>query len=152
MHWSQIAFGLALFAACYSGRRDRRIVAVMIANFAGTLAFNASPLSVAIVDLASVAVLAFGTIRARVVAAFFVAMAAIYPIAYAAGLDRATIYTIVDVLAFLQLVAVARGDDGIDACRRYLAGLRHSSRFSVVDRIATARSASVVSSHRRGRE
>lgn len=129
---SQVAIWLGLSTACYFGRREPRIVAVMAGNFAATVTLAAWPLPVAVADLLSAAVLCFGSVRAKVVAAFFVAMAAIYPIGYAAQMANATIYAIVDVLAFLQFVAVGRGDDGIDACRRYLGRLRHRGGLSVV--------------------
>lgn len=138
MDWSQIAFALALLVACHFGRREPRIVGAMACNFAATVTLAAWPLAVAIADLTCVAVLAFGSMRAKVVAAFFVAMAAIYPIAHAAGLENGTIYAIVDVLAFLQLMAVGRGDDGIDACRRHLGRLRYSRRLSMGDGIEAA--------------
>lgn len=151
MDWSQLLFAAALAVACYAGRGDWRIVGCMVANFLATVTLAAWPLAVACADLACVVVLVMGSIRARVVAAFFVVMAAIYPIASAMGLGNAATYTIVDVLAFLQLMAVGHGDDGIGFVRRHLDRLRHRRGFSVVGGAKAAPSLVMASSQdRRG--
>jgi hypothetical protein len=130
----QMIFAAALALACIAGRRDRLIVGVMLANFAATLTFAATPLTVGVADILCLCVLITGSQRARVVAAFFAAMSAIYPIGLWFGLTAPTIYTIVDALAFLQLVVVGRGDHGIAYCRRHLGRLRDRAGLPVVHR------------------
>jgi hypothetical protein len=130
----QVIFGAALALACLAGRRDRLIVSVMLANFAATLTFAATPLTVGVADILCMAVLITGSARARVVAAFFAAMSAIYPLGLWFGLTAPTIYTIVDVLAFLQLVVVGRGDHGVSSSRRHLGRLRHRPAVPLVHR------------------
>ncbi|MGL4309810.1 MAG: hypothetical protein ACRCSU_04930 [Paracoccaceae bacterium] len=130
----QMIFGSALALACIAGRRDRLIVGVMLANFAATVAFAEQPLTVGFADILCMTLLLTGSARARVVAAFFAAMSAIYPIGVWFGLTPATIYTIVDALAFLQLVVVGRGDHGIASGRRYIGRLRRRIHLSLVRR------------------
>jgi hypothetical protein len=136
-------FATALALACIAGRRDRLIVGVMLANFTATLTFAATPLTVGVADIICLAILITGSQRARVVAAFFAAMAAIYPIGLCLGLTSPAIYTIVDALAFLQLVVVGRGDHGIAYCRRHLGRLRDRTDLSVVHRDYPASNAGV---------
>jgi hypothetical protein len=146
----QLVFLAALVLACIAGRRDRLIVGVMAANFAATVTFATTPLSVAVADLLSIVILAAGSVRARSVAAFFVAMVPLYPIGLWFGLRPATIYTIVDALAFLQLVVVGRGDDGIAGLRRYLGRLHHRSRVPVGFRGAPRRNLGLAETPDRG--
>lgn len=148
MDWSQIAFGSCLAVACYFGRGDLRIILVMVANFIATITLSDFPLAVGVADMACCVVLALGSSRARVVAAFFVAMTATYPVCWLLGVSNSATYTLVDALAYLQLVVVGRGDHGIGFGLRALNRLRHRSGFPVVEGVATARRFGVVEKDR----
>jgi hypothetical protein len=150
MDLSQIAFLSALALACWFGRREPMIGLVVALNCFATIASAGSPLTVAIADLLAIAVLMVGNARSKVVAAFFVAMVPLYPIGLWFDLPKSTIYTIVDVLAYLQLVVVGRGDNGIGRGLRRAYRLLDRSRVPVGIRASAPASSRLASTPDRG--
>lgn len=141
MHWTQVAYIMALCAALYGGGAPLKVVTVMVGNLVVTLAFSGTPLAVGVIDLLCAAMLIGNNMRANIVAVLFAMMVPVY----VAGLKTSTTYTIVDVLAYLQLGVIWRVDSGLRNARRLVS--RYGSRpfSSVVQRGHAERSVAMVS-------
>ena len=120
MDWSQYLYVSALALAVLIDRG--RLSAIMVANFAATVAFASAPQMVAVADMLTIAALLFIDARARIIAALFVTMQPVYFLGNLFGVQNATTYTIVDCIAYLQLAVVGRGGWGMG--RRAWAGAR----------------------------
>jgi hypothetical protein len=118
--WSQYLYLSALALAVLIDRG--RISALMVANFAATVAFAAAPQVVAVADMATIAALICIDTRARIIAALFVTMQPVYFLGPLFDVQNSTTYTIVDCIAYLQLAVL--GHDGWGMGRRAWAGAR----------------------------
>lgn len=113
MHWTQIIYLLLLLIGSGAAiTKDRwLLVTVMWMNFAGTFALADIPMAVGIWDIACASTLVwFGSKRERVVAALFVTMVVLYK--FDEQLGRATLYAIVDLIAYAQVVVIGGGGFG----------------------------------------
>lgn len=126
--WSQIIYITLLLIASgvawYYG--NRFIILIMWINLAATMLLNSHPILVGAVDLISASVLLM-VIQGKValtIAAIFCIMALIYPLSLVIG--NAATYTIVDILAYVQLYAM--GSDGF--CN-FVRNIRHRHRLVV---------------------
>jgi hypothetical protein len=118
--------------------RDGRIAAVMWANFICSMALAASFELVATVDLVSICFLIGKRVRRNIIAALFVFMLPIYLIGTAANQTYAA-SAVVDLLAYLQLFIMGRGDVGLGNLGRHLRGRRDRWRGSLEAGAAPAR-------------
>jgi hypothetical protein len=118
MDWSQLLFLALLLAATLTG--SRLIAGVMWLNFAATVVLASSPITVAGADALAAALLLFCGKRGQIIAAIYAVMIPIYPVAVWAGLPNAATYTIVDLLAFIQLAALGGWDHGIGGGCRFV--------------------------------
>lgn len=142
MDWSQILYlALIILATVYS--KDKVIASVMWANFVCTMALAASPELVATVDLISICLLAGKNARRNIVAAIFVLMTPIYLVGTVLSWGGAATYAIIDVLAYLQLFVMGRGDVGIGNLGRRLRRRRNRRMASVEAGPETARRAEI---------
>ena len=128
MHWTQIIYILLLLIGSGAAvAKDRwLLVTVMWMNFAGTFSLADIPMAVGIWDIACASILVwFGSKRERVVAALFVAMVVLYK--FDEQLGRATLYAIVDLIAYAQIVVIGGGGFGelLHNIRSSLRGVRH---------------------------
>ncbi len=123
MHWSQFAYIAALGLALWAGRPARVVVFVMVGNFLAGAFLAADPLDVALVDIGSAVILIGYDVRRNIVAAVFCLMVVMAVAGDAIGLSRAQIYTMVDLLAVVQLLVIGRADGGL---RRLGGSLRSS--------------------------
>jgi len=120
MDWSQLLFFALIFAATLTG--DKRIAAVMWMNFTATVALAGNPVTVAGADALAAALLLSCGRRGQIVAAVYAIMIPIYPFAAWAGLPSYATYTIIDLLAFIQLAAMGGWDRGVGIARRFVSG------------------------------
>ena len=118
----QIVFITALIVALRLGRAHWAICGVMLFNFIGTWQNWNSYLSVGVFDVICATMLLFTTNRGRAVSAIFVLMVPIYVMAHHFMWRPATTYTIVDLLAYLQLGIIGRVDTGISHIYRAAIG------------------------------
>lgn len=120
MDWSQYIYLVLLLGG--SGvayfHDSKFIVAVMWVNFIATMELSGNPLMVAVADIAcAIAILSIlRTKAAWTIAAIFGVMALIYPTSIIIG--AAATYTIVDVLAYVQILAM--GSTGFGNGIRFL--------------------------------
>lgn len=119
MDLTQIIYALGLLVAIWWGGPDWRLSLACVANFIGTMALSASPLTVGVLDLVTIAVLVtLGTWRGYSMAAIFAVLVPIYPIgSYLAWPTHAT-YAIVDLLGYALLGVLASGSGGYRSKRR----------------------------------
>lgn len=141
MHWTQVAYIAALCAALYGGGAPVKVVAVMIGNLAATLTLSGTPMVVGTIDLLCAIVLIGNNMRANIVAVLFALMIPVY----VAGLKTSTTYTIVDVLAYLQLGVIGRVDSGLRNARRFIGRFNSGSGVSVAQGGHTERGVAMVS-------
>lgn len=128
MHWTQTLYLLLLLIGSGAAiTKDRWLLAtVMWMNFAGTFALAEAPMAVGIWDIACASVLVwFGSKRERVVAALFVAMVVLYK--FDEQLGRATLYAIVDFIAYAQIAVIGGGGFG-ELLRNVRSSLRNMHR------------------------
>ncbi|MDZ7905177.1 MAG: hypothetical protein U5N55_04940 [Cypionkella sp.] len=112
MDWSQAIFaGLLLLATITTS--DRRLAYAAWANFAATMALAHNPVAVGVADILTASALLCMGRRGQCIAALYAVMIPIYPIMVTAGFQAATIYTIVDILAFAQVAIVGGWGFGI---------------------------------------
>ncbi len=109
----QIAYLTGLAVAVWWGRPDWRLVALLLANFVGTMTFASSPYNVAILDLVTACLfIVIGTGKAKILAAVFGAVAAVCVFGKMAQLSHNTIYAIVEISALAIFGVVASGGGG----------------------------------------
>lgn len=120
MDWSQALYLLILGAALYTGRPGVVVGAAMGGNLAGTMAFSGDPMAVAVVDMASVALLIGRGWRANIAAALFVAMQPVYIIGHHLGLQNWAIYALIDVMAYCQCAIIGGWDGGVGRLGRFI--------------------------------
>ena len=97
-------------AALLCGNR-KRLIAILWANFIATMTFAGTPFSVGIADLSCAAALVYvGGKRAYAIALLFAAMVPLY--LFATLLGNYATYTIVDVLAYCQVLILGGGGFG----------------------------------------
>lgn len=128
MHWTQAVYiGLLIAALASSWRRDwsAMIALVMAANLGATMALAGDPLSVGVMDAACASVLLLGNRRALILATLFSVMILIYVSAWAFSWKNSTTYTIIDLIAYVQLGVISGLDSGIR--RRVRAFARRSA-------------------------
>lgn len=123
MHWTQALYiGLlciALWSSWYH-RAPPLAGLVMIGNLAATLALAADPVMVGLADAVCASILLYGNLRAKVVAMLFSVMCLIYVSAWAFSWPAATTYTIIDLIAYVQLGVIGGVDRGLGrACRAF---------------------------------
>ena len=122
MDWTQQTFGLVLLASLIIGRAPWPVAAIMGLNFAGTVALAEAPEVVMCIDLMCFALLIGGAVRANTVAALFVTMAIFETIAHRLHLNNASIYTITDLIGYLQCGAIGGADRGMGRIYRAIRG------------------------------
>ncbi len=113
MHWTQILYlGLLLASSGAAINRDRWVlVIVMWMNFSGTFTLESDPFAVGVLDIACAVVLTvWGERRGRIIAAIYVPMALLYR--FEEQLGHATLYGIVDALAYAQMSVMGAGGFG----------------------------------------
>ena len=125
MDWSQALYIGLLASALIVGKPGWQITGVMLFDLAGTMAFSADPIKVAVVDLSAMAWL-FGERRlpATIIAALFGAMVAVEGLAGIFKLQNAATYTIVDLLAYGQLGVIGGAGRGMGRFVRSIARCR----------------------------
>lgn len=94
--------GASVSALAFRARESALLVAVLWFNFIATMFFAHDFRSVAILDIACAAVLAFGNVRAQSVAFIFTLMIPVYFLAFYGEWTNATTYAIIDVMAYCQ--------------------------------------------------
>ena len=123
MDWSQWFMITALAAACLIGKPSPLVWVVMWANVVVTIILHRDPGDVATADLIAFVVLVG---HANTVAALFIIMQPVYVLGHYLGLNEATIYTMVDVLALCQFAVIGGVDAGLGnllrRARRHLRG------------------------------
>jgi len=108
--------------AVYTGRPPRLIIAVMVGNFAATWYLAADPLAVGVADAASAVVLLhMRTVQSWCIVALFSVMIIVYVSDWLYNVRNFATYTIIDLIAFLQLGVIGGLDGGI---RRWIARRR----------------------------
>lgn len=113
MHWTQLAYPVGLAVAVWIGRPDWRPIALLYANFFGTILLSESKMNVAILDLATVAALIYVFTRfAIALACVFAAIIPVYALGAQIGWPSATTYAIVDLAALAIWGIVAGGGSG----------------------------------------
>jgi hypothetical protein len=104
-----IPFIIAAAAGLVQGRYA--LVGVMLFNLVGTLVMRGTPLTVGVIDLmCACSLVAIGGKRAYAISAIFLTMLPLYYFADTIG--HVTTYTIVDVLAYTQLMVLGGGGFG----------------------------------------
>lgn len=113
MDLSQISYAALLFGAIWWGGPDWRLSALCVGNFLGTMILSASPLSVGVLDMTTIALLIYiGTWRGYALAFIFAVLVPIYVIAaYLAWSIDAT-YAIIDPLGYAIPGVLASGRGG----------------------------------------
>ena len=130
MHWTQIIYlGLLLIGSGAAITKDRWLLVVVLwMNFGGTIALHDAPIAVGVLDMACASILVgFGDRREYVVASLFVLMTILYQ--FEVQLGRAMLYTIIDVMAYAQIVVIGGGGFGelLRNFRSSLRDVRHSN-------------------------
>ena len=110
--WQTVLAG-TLIIATVIGNPGVRLVVVMWANLALTMALADNLQAVAVADVVCAAVLLTGPRREKVVALLFAAMVPVYGIGHLIGAADASTYAVIDVIAFAQLAIVGGVDRGI---------------------------------------
>jgi len=114
MHWTQAVYLGLLVAAIAYGRPPRLIIAVMVGNFAATWYLAADPLAVGIVDAASAGVLLhLRTVQSWFIVTLFSVMIIVYVSGWLWAVPNFATYTIIDLIALLQLGAIGGLGGGI---------------------------------------
>jgi hypothetical protein len=125
MDWSQFLYTAALLLAIRSGRPAPVVTAAMFMDLAGTMLLHHEPGQVAIIDLVAIVMLAGNGTRSNVIAALFIVMQPIYML-HSFGLSNTAIYTIVDLIAYAQLIVLGGWDVGMRRRARNLSRRYHS--------------------------
>ena len=142
--WTQALYIGLLAIALILGKPGWQIAGAMVVDLAGTMAFAPDPIKVAVVDL-SVAAWLFGEgqRRATILAGLFITMVTVEGFAVVFKLQNAATYTIVDLLAYVQLGVIGGADRGmgriVRAGSRRLRGLRLALAFRGQPGIGLAR-------------
>ena len=127
MDWSQGLYAAVLAIAALKAGKDYWLLsAVMIGNFVATMLASESPVSVAIIDLTSAGLLINEGRRANILAFVFLAMQPIYVAGHYLGLKSGAIYTLIDLLAYVQLFVFGGWNVGISRRNRGSHGHSHS--------------------------
>lgn len=113
MDWSQVLYAGLLALALIAGRPPLIIAAALVFDFAATMTLAADPVSVAIVDLIAILMLIGRGARANIIAGLFVIMQPLYIAAHNQWLSHAAAYSIVDLIAYVQLGVAGGMDRGI---------------------------------------
>jgi len=118
----QICLAAALLLATLVALTDGRnrpwvLLLVVWGNFGATMALNEDPVNVAILDTVAFALLVYHGRRAAYVAGLFLLMVPVYIAGIRLGVDHYVIYSIVEVLAYMQFLIIGWPDGG---CSRYI--------------------------------
>ena len=103
----------ALTVALSTGRPGFSIVAAMTFDLLASVLFASDPVSVAVADLVAAVILIGHGRRANIIALIFVAMVLLEVIASRLHVENAIIYTVTDVLAFVQCGVIGGADRGV---------------------------------------
>jgi hypothetical protein len=115
MDWSQWLIVGLLVLSCYTGKPKPIVWVAMWGDLVATILLHRDPGEVATADLVAFALL-LGS--ANIVAAIFIAMQPIYIAGHYFGLNEGSIYTIIDIMAFVQFAAIGGWDAGLGKLRR----------------------------------
>ena len=125
MHWTQIIYlGLLLIGSGAAITKDRWLLVVVLwMNFSGTIALHDAPVAVGVLDIVCASMLVgFGGRRDHIVASLFILMILLYQ--FEVQLGRVMLYTVVDVMAYAQIIVMGGGGFG---------ELLRNARFTVRD-------------------
>jgi hypothetical protein len=121
---SQFAVTAALALALYTGRPRPIVALAMVGNLFASMALGGQPIALAVADWVSIALLIGEGRRAAVIAALFLVMQPIYVAGHYLGLRHSVIYTLIDVIAFVQLSVLGGWDAGMGRLAGHLRGWR----------------------------
>lgn len=106
----QISYAALLAFAIWCGQPSWRLSAICCVNFIGTMTLAASPISVGVLDMATItALFLVGGWRGYALAGVFVAIVPIYPIGVYLAWSNFAIYAIVDLLGYAIPGVLASG-------------------------------------------
>lgn len=139
----QILFLALLIAASKTGRPSISILIAMWGNFIATFFLNDDLRIVAMFDVMAAALLTMRGRREAFIATLFVAMVPIYLFAHHLEWAPYAVYAAIDVLAYIQIAAMGKWDDGLGNIYRDWRLRRTARRSAVAARCIPTRSARV---------